>query len=92
MTNETQPIRADLADLANNAQTLTTDTPDKTQETPAQANRRLAASLDRVRGEAVQRAKTANTRLRKQAFGATTLCFALGACLGFLLSRKRCKV
>jgi hypothetical protein len=96
MTKDTPAIRDDLADLANKATTPITPSTetitDKAGENIAEANKRLAAGLDRVRGEAIQRAKAANTRLRHRALGATTLCFALGAFLGRVLARKRCKV
>ena len=96
MTKDTPAIRDDLADLANNAKTHIAPTAnpitDKIEENVAEANKRLAAGLNQVRGEAIQRAKAANTRLRYRAIGATTLCFALGAFLGLTLARRRCKV
>lgn len=78
--NETQPTRDEMEKLAINAPPFPNPS---LQEGAAVTNKRLAAGLDRVRGEALQRAKTAHTRLRKWAIAATALGFGIGVSLGY---------
>lgn len=83
---ETEPIRDELEALARNAPPFPNLAP---QNGAAEFNKRLAAGLDRVRGAALQRAKTANKRLRTWSIVSASFSFALGTTLGYILSTRR---
>jgi hypothetical protein len=82
MKEEFQAVPTDLHQLAEEAEASMI-------KGAGEANQRLAAGLDRIRGQAVERARAANLRLRKQAFLAATLSFGVGSLLGCLGSRLR---
>jgi len=86
MRNETQPKAVALEELASHAQPLTTPLP---QQSAASTNHQLAANLNHVRGEAIQRAKAKNTRLRHFAIFAAAISFTAGASLGYLLAGRK---
>jgi ElaB/YqjD/DUF883 family membrane-anchored ribosome-binding protein len=88
MTNEIQVFPTDIRQLAEEAQAFMTSTSEAAGDNMVEANKSLAVSLDRVRGEAIERAKAANARLRKQAYGATAIGVGIGALFGFLASRN----
>lgn len=77
MSEETEPTPKDLGQLAKDA------------EEAGNTNAELSADLDRVRGMAVERAKTANARLLKQAYLATLCGIAAGVLLGHFTTRRR---
>ena len=89
MTKQQQPVPTDIHQLAEDARRLTNKQPNADAESVSEVHMSLAADLDRVRGVAVQRAKKANVRLRKQAVGATALSFGIGIAMGLLASRCR---
>ena len=88
MTKELQAVPTDIHLLAADACQSMAKNSDATDDT-SNPHQSLTAGLERVRGLAVQRAKAANVRLRKQAVGATALGFGLGVAIGLLLSRIR---
>lgn len=89
MTKDMTAAPEDLAQLARNASPLILPRPEEPTNNAAKANRRLAAGLNHLRGEAVQRAKAANSRLRWQAASATALSFGIGIAIGIWGSRRR---
>ena len=64
------------------------DTSDEPGNNAWQTHTKLAADLDRVRGVAVQQAKAANARLRKQAYLASVTGIGIGILLGYFGSRR----
>jgi ElaB/YqjD/DUF883 family membrane-anchored ribosome-binding protein len=88
MTKEIEAVPTDIHKLAEDASVLMKKTAKAHEDDAAESHRCLAAGLDRVRGLAVRRAKLANGRLRKQAFGASAISFGIGVALGLLVSRR----
>jgi hypothetical protein len=89
MTKELQPVPTDIHLLAEDACRSMAKNSIAASDETSNRHDSLAAGLERVRGVAIQRAKAANVRLRKQAYGGTALGFGLGVALGLLISRIR---
>ena len=89
MTKELPAVPTDIHLLAEEACRSTANDSNLAGADIAKRHDSLTAGLERVRGVAVQRAKAANVRLRKQAVGATALSFGIGVALGLWVSRVR---
>src|SRR5687767_11592049 len=89
MRKELQAVPTDIHLLAGEAYRSMENNSNVAADDTSNPHQSLTAGLERVRGVAVQRAKAANVRLRKQAYGATALGFGLGVALGLLISRIR---
>ena len=89
MTKELQAVPTDIHLLAEDAsRSMAKDSTGRNGDA-SDPHQTLTAELQQVRGVAVQHAKAANVRLRKQAVGATAVGFGLGVAIGLWLSRIR---
>jgi len=95
MNRHTQAHNDEMNTLAKDARALMTGTADAAGEKVGEARKRLAAALDsakeiagRVRDKAVEGAKAADQAVRDKPYQAIGIAFAVGALLGYLISRR----
>src|SRR5271169_1315086 len=95
MNKPTQAISNDMGQLAEDARALMAATADVAGEKVGEARRRLAAALERgkeiagrVREKAVEGAKAADETVREHPYEAITIAFAVGALVGYLVTRR----
>lgn len=95
MNQETQAIRNDMGQLAEDAQALMTATADVAGEKVVAARKRLAAALEsakeiaaNVREKAVAGAKVADQTVRENPYQAIVIGVGVGAVVGYLLGRR----
>ena len=95
MNKETQAIRNDVSQLADDARALMTATADVAGEKVVEARKRLAAALEsgkeiygRVRDKAVEGAKVADQTVRENPYQAIAIGVGVGAVIGYLLARR----
>ena len=95
MNQETQAIRNDMGQLAEDAQALMTATADVAGEKVVAARKRLAAALEsakeiaaNVRDKAVAGAKVADQTVRENPYQAIAIGVGVGVVIGYLLSRR----
>lgn len=95
MNQETQAIKNDMGQLAEDAQALMTATADVAGEKVGQARQRLAAALESakeiantVRAKAIEGAKVADKTVRENPYQAIAIGVGVGAILGYLLARR----
>jgi ElaB/YqjD/DUF883 family membrane-anchored ribosome-binding protein len=96
MTKETQAIRNDRGQLAEDARALMAATADVAGEKVSEARKRLAAALERgkeiygrVREKAVEGAKAADEAVHEHPYQAIAIGVGVGAILGYLIARRR---
>jgi len=97
MNKETQAIRDDLGQLAEDAQALMAATADATGEKIKEARNRLAAALargkescGRAREKVVQGVKAADEAVHEHPYQAIAIGVGVGAVIGYLLARRCC--
>ena len=95
MSKETQAIRNDLGQLAEDAQGLMAATADATGEKVKEARGRLVAALERskeicgcVREKVVAGAKAADEAVHEHPYQAIAIGVGVGALIGYLLGRR----
>ena len=95
MNQETQAIRNDMGQLAEDAQALMTATADVAGEKVVAARKRLAAALEsakeiaaNVREKAIAGAKVADQTVRENPYQAIAIGVGVGAILGYLIARR----
>ena len=95
MNQETQAIRNDMGQLAEDAQALMAATADVAGEKVVAARKRLAAALEsakeiaaNVRDKAVAGAKVADQTVRENPYQAIAIGVGVGAVVGYLLARR----
>lgn len=95
MNKETQAIRNDVSQLAEDARALMSATADVAGEKVGEARKKLAAALEngkelygRVREKAVEGAKAADEAVHLHPYQAMGIALGVGAVLGYLLSRR----
>ena len=95
MNKETQAIRNDMGQLAEDARALMAATADVAGEKVGEARKRLAAALEsgkeiygRVRDQAVAGAKVADQTVRENPYQAIGIALGVGAILGYLVARR----
>ena len=95
MNKQTQAVRNDLSQLAEDAQALMAATADVAGERVGEARKRLAAALEtakeiasRVRDKAVEGAKVADHAVHEHPYKALGIAFGVGAVIGYLLARR----
>ena len=95
MNQETQAIRNDMGQLAEDAQALMAATADVAGEKVVAARKRLAAALEsakeiaaNVRDKAVAGAKVADQTVRENPYQAIAIGVGVGAVIGYLLGRR----
>ena len=95
MNQETQAIRNDMGQLAEDAQALMAATADVAGEKVVAARKRLAAALEsakeiaaNVREKAIAGAKVADQTVRENPYQAIAIGVGVGAVVGYLLARR----
>lgn len=95
MNNQTQAIKDDMGQLADDARALMTATADVAGDKVVEARQRLAAALERgkeiygqVREKAVQGARVADKAVHEHPYQAITIGIGVGALLGYLIARR----
>lgn len=95
MDKQTQAIRDDLGNLAEDARALMSATADVAGERVSQARERLAAALEngkeiygRVREKAVEGARVADKTVREHPYQAIGIAVGVGVIAGFLIARQ----
>ena len=95
MNQQTQAIKNDMGQLADDARALMTATADVAGEKVVEARKRLAAALERgkeiygqVREKAVQGAKAADEAVHEHPYQAIAIGVGVGALIGFLVARR----
>jgi ElaB/YqjD/DUF883 family membrane-anchored ribosome-binding protein len=95
MTKETQAIRNDMGQLAEDARALMAATADVAGEKVGEARKRLAAALERgkeiygrVKEKAVEGAKAADEAVHEHPYQAIAIGVGVGAILGYLIARR----
>lgn len=98
MNKETEAIKNDMGQLAEDAQALMSATADATGEKVCDARKRLAAALERakevygrVREKAVEGAKAADQAVHEHPYQAIAVGVGLGVLIGYLLARRSCR-
>jgi ElaB/YqjD/DUF883 family membrane-anchored ribosome-binding protein len=98
MNKETQAIRTDLGQLADDARALMVATADVAGDKVSGARQRLAAALERgkeiygrVKEKAVQGAKAADEAVHEHPYQAIGIAFGVGALIGYLVTRRCCR-
>ena len=95
MNKETQAIRNDLGQLADDARALMAATADVAGDKVSEARQRLAAALERgkeiygrVKEKAVEGAKAADEAVHEHPYQAIGIAFGVGAFIGYLVARR----
>ena len=95
MNKETQAIRNDVGQLAEDARALMAATADVAGEKVGEARKRLAAALEhgkeiygRVREKAVEGAKAADEAVHEHPYQAIGIALGVGVILGYLVARR----
>ena len=95
MNKQTQAIRDDMGQLADDARALMTATADVAGEKVGEARKRLAVALERgkeiygrVKEKAVEGAKVADVAVHEHPYQAIAVGVGIGALLGYLLARR----
>jgi ElaB/YqjD/DUF883 family membrane-anchored ribosome-binding protein len=95
MSKETQAIRNDMGQLAEDARALMTATADVAGEKVGEARKRLAVALERgkeiygrVAEKAVEGAKAADEAVHSHPYQAIAVGVGVGALVGYLLARR----
>ena len=95
MNKESQAIKNDIGQLAEDAHALMTATADVAGEKVGEARKRLAAALERakeiagtVRAKAVAGAKATDAAVHEHPYQAIAIVVGVGAILGFLIARR----
>ena len=95
MNKETQAIRDDLVQLAEDARALMAVTADVAGEKVVEARKRLAAALEngrelygRAREKAAEGVKAADEVVHEHPYQAIGIAFGVGALLGYLVSSR----
>jgi len=95
MEKQTQAIRNDMGQLAEDARALMTATADVAGEKVGEARQRLAAALERgkelygrVRDKTVEGAKATNEAVHEHPYQAIAIGVGVGALIGYLLGRR----
>lgn len=95
MNDLTQTMDNETDTLGEDAQALLTATAEVAGQKVAEARKRLAAALERgkeicsqVREQAVESAKVADKKIRKNPYQAIGIAVGVGAILGYLVSRR----
>ncbi len=95
MNKETQAVKDDIGQLAENAHALMTATADVAGESVGEARKRLAAALERVkeiagtvRTKAVAGAKATDAAVHEHPYQAIGIGVVVGVILGFLVARR----
>jgi len=95
MNQQTQAIRNDMGQLAEDAQALMAATADVAGEKVVAARKRLAAALEsakeiaaNVREKAIAGAKVADQTVRENPYQAIAIGVGVGAVVGYLLARR----
>jgi ElaB/YqjD/DUF883 family membrane-anchored ribosome-binding protein len=95
MNKETQAIRNDVSQLADDARALMAATADVAGEKVGEARKRLAAALEsgkeiygRVCEKAVEGAKVADQTVREHPYQAIAIGVGVGALIGYLVARR----
>ncbi len=96
MNKETQAIRNDMGQLAEDARALMAATADVAGEKVRAARERLAAALERgkevygrVRERAMEGAKAADQAVHEHPYQAIAIGVGVGALIGYLLACRR---
>jgi ElaB/YqjD/DUF883 family membrane-anchored ribosome-binding protein len=95
MNQETQAIRNDMGQLAEDAQALMAATADVAGEKVVAARKRLAAALEsakeiaaNVREKAIAGAQVADQTVRENPYQAIAVGVGVGVIVGYLLARR----
>jgi ElaB/YqjD/DUF883 family membrane-anchored ribosome-binding protein len=95
MNRQTQAIRDDMGQLADDARALMTATADVAGEKVVEARQRLNAALEhgreiygQVREKAVQGARAADEVVHEHPYQAIAIGVGVGALIGYLISRR----
>ncbi|MBA4150087.1 MAG: DUF883 domain-containing protein [Verrucomicrobia bacterium] len=95
MNKNSQAVSDDINALAQDARALLTDTAALTEDKMVEARKRLSAALEsaketcgRMQEKAIEGAKATDKVVREHPYQAVGVAFALGAVIGFLLSRR----
>jgi ElaB/YqjD/DUF883 family membrane-anchored ribosome-binding protein len=95
MNKQTQAIRNDMGQLAEDARALMAATADVAGERVGEARKRLAAALEsgkemygRVREKAVEGARAADEVVHEHPYQAIGIAFGVGALIGYLAVRR----
>jgi ElaB/YqjD/DUF883 family membrane-anchored ribosome-binding protein len=98
MRKETQAIRNDMRQLAEDARALMAATADVAGEQVSEARKRLAAALERgkeiygrAHDKAVEGAKAADEAVREHPYQAIGIAVGVGAIIGYLVARRCCR-
>ena len=98
MSKQTEAIRNDMGQLADDARALMVATADVAGEKVSDARKRLAAALergkemcDRVREKAVEGAEKADEVVHEHPYQAIAVGVGVGAVLGYLIARRCCR-
>jgi len=95
MSKETQAVRNDVSQLAEDTRALISATADVAEDKVSEARKRLAAALEsgraiygRVREQAIEGAKVADQSVRENPYQAIAIGVGVGALIGYLVARK----
>ena len=95
MNKETQAVKNDIGQLAEDAHALMTATADVAGEKVGAARKRLAAALERakeiagtVRAKAVAGAKATDPAVHEHPYQAIGIALGVGVILGYLVARR----
>lgn len=95
MNHQTQAIRDDMGQLADDARALMTATADVAGEKVVEARKRLNAALqrgkeicDQVRQQAVQGAKAADVAVHEHPYQAIAIGVGVGALIGYFIAHR----
>jgi ElaB/YqjD/DUF883 family membrane-anchored ribosome-binding protein len=95
MSKQTQAIRDDMGQLAEDARALMVATADVAGDKVGEARKRLAAALERgkdiygcVRDKAVEGVKAADEAVHEHPYQAMAIAFGVGALIGYLAARR----
>jgi ElaB/YqjD/DUF883 family membrane-anchored ribosome-binding protein len=96
MSDQTEAIRHDMGQLAEDARALMTSTADVAGEKVDEARKRLASALERgkevygrVRDKTVKGARVADAAVHEHPYQTVGIALAAGVLIGFLLGCRR---